>query len=67
MNKYKATFLHPALDDLEEIILYIAQGSSDAALKMHDEIISKARKLNEKFELNGVKSKLIIVTNVPTA
>jgi len=47
MKKYKVTFLQPALDDLEEIILYIARDSSDAALKMHDEIILKARKLED--------------------
>ena len=47
MKKNKVKFLQPALNDLEEIILYIAQDSPDTALKVHDEIISKARKLED--------------------
>jgi len=33
------------LDDLEEIVLYIAQDSRQAALRMHDKIIEKANDL----------------------
>jgi len=39
-------FLQEALDDLEEIVLYIAQDNKAAALKMHDEIIKKANDLS---------------------
>ena len=39
-------FLQEALDDLEEIILYIAQDSRQAALHMHDKIIEKANDLS---------------------
>jgi len=42
MEVYEVLFLQEALDDLEEIILYIAQDSKTAALRMHDEIIKKA-------------------------
>jgi len=42
MEVYEVAFLQEALDDLEEIILYIAQDDPDAALRMHDEIISKS-------------------------
>ena len=45
MMEYKVKFLEPALNDLEEIILYIAQDSKTAALKMHDKIINKSKKL----------------------
>jgi len=45
MEKYKVEFLQPALDDLEEIVLYIAKDSVTAALKMHDEIIAQSKKL----------------------
>ena len=38
-------FLQEALDDLEEIVLYIAQDSSAAALRMHDKIIEKSNDL----------------------
>ena len=38
-------FLQEALDDLEEIVLYIAQDSLQAALRMHDKIIEKANDL----------------------
>jgi len=46
MEKFEVRFLEEALDDLEEIILYIAQGSSVAALRMHDTIIEKAEDLS---------------------
>jgi len=42
METYKVRFLQEALDDLEEIVLYIAQDDRIAALCMHDEIIKKA-------------------------
>ena len=45
MEIYDVHFLQEALDDLEEIILYISQDSRKAALRMHDEIINKANDL----------------------
>jgi len=45
METYDVRFLREALDDLEEIILYIAQDSRAAALRMHDKIIEKANDL----------------------
>ena len=45
METYDVRFLQEALDDLEEIILYIAQDSRQAALRMHDKIIDKANDL----------------------
>ena len=38
-------FLQDALEDLEEIVLYIAEDSRQAALRMHDKIIDKANDL----------------------
>ncbi|MCL2188993.1 MAG: type II toxin-antitoxin system RelE/ParE family toxin [Defluviitaleaceae bacterium] len=46
METYNVHFLQEALDDVEEIILYIAQGSRQAALSMHDKIIEKANDLS---------------------
>ena len=46
MEQYDVRFLQEAFDDLEEIILYIAKVSPIAALKMHDEIISKTNDLS---------------------
>ena len=46
METYDVRFLQEALDDLEEIIIYIAQSSRTAALRMHDEIIEKANDLS---------------------
>ena len=46
METYDVQFLQEALDDLEEIILYIAQDSRQAALRMHDKIIEKANDLS---------------------
>jgi addiction module RelE/StbE family toxin len=43
--KYKIKFLQSALDDLDEIVLYIASDNKDAAIKMHDEIINKSENL----------------------
>ena len=37
--------LQEALDDLEEIVLHIAQDSRQAAFRMHDKIIAKANDL----------------------
>jgi len=45
METYDVRFLQEALDDLEEIVLYIAQDSRQAALRMHDIIIEKANDL----------------------
>lgn len=45
MEIYNVRFLQEALDDLEEIVLYIAQDSRQAALSMHDKIIAKANDL----------------------
>jgi len=45
MEAYDVRFLQEALDDLEEIVLYIAQDSRQAALHMHDKIIKKANDL----------------------
>lgn len=45
MGNYKVKFLRLALEDLEEIILYIAKDSTNAALRMHDEIIKQSKKL----------------------
>ena len=53
MERYDVRFLADALEDLEEIVLYIAQDSHSAALAMHDTIIAKARDL-ETFPKRGV-------------
>lgn len=45
MNHYNVRFLEDALEDLEEIILYIASDSKTAALKMHDLIVDKSKDL----------------------
>ena len=45
MEQYRVVFLQPALDDLEEIALYIAKGSNESALKKHDKVVSSADKL----------------------
>jgi len=45
METYDVHFLQEALDDLEEIVLYIAQDSRAAALRMHDKIIEKSNDL----------------------
>ncbi|MCL2363495.1 MAG: type II toxin-antitoxin system RelE/ParE family toxin [Defluviitaleaceae bacterium] len=46
METYDVRFLQEALDDLEEIILYIAQDSRAAALRMHGKIMEKANDLS---------------------
>jgi plasmid stabilization system protein ParE len=45
MEKYKVIVLQPALDDLEEIVLYIAKDSKASALKMHDKIVDSVNRL----------------------
>jgi toxin ParE1/3/4 len=45
METYDVQFLQEAFDDLEEIVLYIAQDNRAAALRMHDKIIEKANDL----------------------
>jgi len=45
METYDVQFLQEALDDLEEIVLYIAQDSRQAAIRMHDTIIDKVNDL----------------------
>ena len=45
METYDVRFLQEALEDLEEIVLYIIQDSRQAALHMYDEIIEKANSL----------------------
>jgi len=52
MEAYNVRFLQEALEDLEEIVLYIAQDSRKAALRMHDKIIEKANDL-EVFPKRG--------------
>jgi plasmid stabilization system protein ParE len=46
METYDVRFLQEALEDLEEIVLYIAQDSRQAALCIHDKIIEKANDLS---------------------
>jgi len=46
MGTYEIRFLQEALDDLEEIVLYIAQENRGAALNMHDRIIEKVSALS---------------------
>ena len=46
METYDVRFLQEALDDLEEIILFIAKSSRAAAFRMHDKIIEKANDLS---------------------
>jgi addiction module RelE/StbE family toxin len=45
LETYDVRFLQEALDDLEEIVLYIAQDNIEAALRMHDKIVEKANDL----------------------
>ena len=46
MENYDIRFLQEALDDLEEIILYVAQSSRTAAIRLHDKFIEKANDLS---------------------
>ena len=43
--KYKVVFLQAALDDLEQIVAYIAQDNVNAALRLHDRIVETTNKL----------------------
>ena len=45
MEAYEVHFLQEALNDLEEIVLYIAQDSPGVALDLHNKIIEKANTL----------------------
>lgn len=54
MEKYRITFLQTALDDLEEIVLYISKDSKENAMAMHDKIIQIVTKL-EDFPKLGVQ------------
>jgi len=45
METYDVRFLSEAMDDLEEIVLYIAGDSRSAALRMHDKIIERTNDL----------------------
>lgn len=47
MAKYKVEFLQSAIDDLEEIVLYIAKDSPKSAMELHDKIIESATRLQE--------------------
>jgi len=46
METYNVRFLQEALDDLDDIVLYIAMNNRAAALRMHNNIISKAKELS---------------------
>ena len=52
MAKYNVKFLQTALDDLDEIILYIARDSRQGAINVHDKIIKAANRLKE-FPMSG--------------
>lgn len=54
MEKYRITFLQTALDDLEEIVLYISKDSKENAMAMHHKINEIATKL-EGFPKLGVQ------------
>lgn len=45
MENYKVVFLQTALDDLEEIVLYIAKDSKNSAIKLRDKIVECASQL----------------------
>lgn len=53
MENYKVTFLQSALDDLEEIILYIASDNKKNALLMNDKLVATANKL-AVFPMMGI-------------
>jgi addiction module RelE/StbE family toxin len=52
MEVFDVKFLQDALNDLEEIVLFIAKDSRKAALRMHDKILEKANDL-EVFPKRG--------------
>jgi len=53
MEHYNVRFLADALEDVEEIVLYVARDSKAAALQMHDTIIERVRDL-KPFPKRGV-------------
>ncbi len=53
MSRAKIKFLQTALDDLEEIVLYIALDSKENAIRFHDKLIATTHKLSD-FPLIGV-------------
>ena len=53
MENYSIIFTGSALNDLEEIILYIAKDSKENALRFHDKIIKSTNKL-ETFPKLGL-------------
>ena len=53
MEKFKVNFLQGALDDLDEIVLYMASYSKEAAIKWHDKLIKVSNRL-EEFPFMGV-------------
>ena len=60
MDRYKVRFMESALNDLEEIVLYIAKDSKLNAKKFHDKIIDRARKL-ETFPKLGLLDRKSVV------
>jgi len=50
--KHKVVFLHSALEDLEQIVVYIAQDDVNAAQRLHDGIVETANKLSD-FPMMG--------------
>jgi plasmid stabilization system protein ParE len=46
MEVYDVKFLQESLDDLEQIVVFIAKNSRKAALDMHDKIIGKVNELS---------------------
>jgi len=52
MGKFDVVFLQSALDDVEDIVLYIAKDSAQSAIKMHDYIVDTANRLSE-FPMMG--------------
>lgn len=53
MVNYKITYLQSALNDLEEIVLYISNYSKTNAIKWHDKLIDSINNLS-RFPLMGV-------------
>ena len=58
--KNKLIFLPSAVDDLDEIILYIAESDKNEALKVKNEIIDKIEKLKEFPKLGRIVSEVKI-------
>jgi addiction module RelE/StbE family toxin len=53
MKNLAVKFLQTALDDLEEIVLYIAQDSPQSAVRLHDRVIARANELSN-FPMIGM-------------